>query len=224
MSFNRQSNQKTNAPKRFLLVLICFFVFSISTIPIKAQSEILTNADIIEMAQAGLGKELIAQKIKATGGNYDVTAKGLIALKKGGVDDEVIAVVVEKSKVQPETLSPFSGDKNAPVIENKTLAPADLLRSARTLAFFKDTINPSRQALEKELLKRPEWKKINLSITADKTTADLGVDIGFVPFSVITHRYVFRIYDRRSGLVIAAGEMTSWGSLAKNLAREIAKN
>jgi len=42
--------------------------------------------------------------------------------------------------------------------------------------------------------------------------------------SWITHRYVYRIYDRRSGAVIAAGETTSWGSLAENLARHIGKD
>jgi len=42
--------------------------------------------------------------------------------------------------------------------------------------------------------------------------------------SLVTHRYVFRIYDRRTGAVIAAGETTSWGSLAENLARHIAKS
>ncbi|HUR99745.1 MAG TPA: hypothetical protein VMZ26_16885, partial [Pyrinomonadaceae bacterium] len=54
--------------------------------------------------------------------------------------------------------------------------------------------------------------------------ADIFVDIGFVSGSLLTHRYVYRIYDRRSGAVISAGETTSWGSLAENLARHIAKS
>ena len=65
------------------------------------------------------------------------------------------------------------------------------------------------------------WQKYNLTLVRYKEEADLYVEIGFVPLSVITHRYVFRVYDRRSGTVICAGETTSWGSLAKNLAREI---
>ncbi len=77
--------------------------------------------------------------------------------------------------------------------------------------------------MEKELLKRREWQKLNLNIVRYKEGADLHVEIGFVPLSVITHRYVFRVFDSKSGTVIAAGETTSWGSLAENLAREISK-
>jgi hypothetical protein len=84
-------------------------------------------------------------------------------------------------------------------------------------------LQPSRQALEKELIKRPDFQKLNLTILRYKDQADLFVDIGYVSGSWLTHRYVFRIYDRRSGAVIVAGETTSWGSLAGNLARHIAK-
>lgn len=188
-----------------------------------AQTEILTNAEIIEMSQAGLGKDVILQKIKSTGSNYDVSAKALVELKKANVEDEVITLILEKSKTQPER-PPLAQIQNGVVIEKKSLTPADILRSARTIAFHKDSMNPSRQALEKELLKRPEWKKINLAITEDKDNADLSVQIGFVHFSLLTHRYVFRVFDRRSGMLIAAGETTSWGSLAENLARNMAKS
>ena len=74
------------------------------------------------------------------------------------------------------------------------------------------------------MLKRPEFKKLNLNILRYKDAADLYVEIGFVQGSVITHRYAYRIYDRRSGSILAGGETTSWGSLAENLARRIAKS
>ena len=80
------------------------------------------------------------------------------------------------------------------------------------------------RALEKELMKRPEWKQFGLTLGRYKESADLYVEIGFIPMSLITHRYVYRIYDRRSGAVIAAGETTSWGSLAENLAKHITRS
>jgi len=93
------------------------------------------------------------------------------------------------------------------------------------LNFFKKTsLNPSRQALEKELLKRQDRQKLNLNIVRYKEGADLFIEIGRMPLSLITHRYVFRVYDNKSGTVIMAGETTSWGSLAKNLARSISQN
>jgi len=70
-------------------------------------------------------------------------------------------------------------------------------------------------------LKRKDWQKLNLNIVRFKEAADLRIEIGRVPLSLVTHRYVFRIYDNRSGTLIVAGETTSWGSLAKNLARHI---
>ena len=72
-------------------------------------------------------------------------------------------------------------------------------------------------------MKRKEFQQLNLTIQRYKESADLFVDIGYVSGSWVTHRYVYRVYDRRSGAVIAAGETTSWGSLAENLARHIAK-
>ena len=73
-------------------------------------------------------------------------------------------------------------------------------------------------------MKRPEWPKFNLTIVQFKNDADIYIQIGFVHGSLITHRYVYRIFDRRTGAVLAAGETTSWGSLAENLARHIAKS
>jgi hypothetical protein len=85
----------------------------------------------------------------------------------------------------------------------------------------KSSLNPSRQALEKALLKRADWRKYDLTIVRYKDQADIYIEIGRIPLSWLTHRYVFRVFDRRSGAIITAGETTSWGSLAENLAREI---
>ena len=72
-------------------------------------------------------------------------------------------------------------------------------------------------------MKRKDFRQLNLTIQRYKETADLFVDIGFVSGSWVTHRYVYRVYDRKTGSVITAGETTSWGSLAENLARHITK-
>ncbi|HLM03077.1 MAG TPA: hypothetical protein VK400_18645 [Pyrinomonadaceae bacterium] len=201
------------------------------------QGEILTNAEIVEMARAGLGKQIILQKIASTDGNFDISAKALIELKKAGVEDEVIQGLIEKSRAapvnianrQPQAVSTQSQPstpaniENKDLIENKAVAPGEALRTAKTIALVKSSLQPSRQALEKELLRRADWKKLNLTLVRYKESADLYVEIGYVSLSWITHRYVFRVYDRRSGAVLVAGETTSWGSLADNLAREISQ-
>lgn len=205
--------------------IIPVLLILITSLTVFAQTERLTNADVIDMSKAGLGKELILKKVHTSRGAFDVTAKGMIELKTAGVDDDIIAAMMEMpespanlSLPQPAEIKNFS-ESTGP----KTETPISLPR-AKTIALEKSSLQPSRQALEKELLKRPEWKKLDLTILRYKESADLYVEIGFVSGSWITHRYVYRVYDRRTGAVITAGETTSWGSLAENLARHIAKS
>lgn len=198
-----------------------------------AQTEILTNNEVVLMTQAGLGKELIIKKIKESTGKYDVSAQNLIDLKKAGVDDSVIETMMEKAQTPvvksgaqySDSQPPISGNYSSTLqnisSERIVLSPKEALRKAKTVAITKSSLNPSRQALEKALFKRKDWQKYNLNIVRLKEDADLYIEIGRIPFSWLTHRYVFRIYDRQSGTVITAGETTSWGSLAENLAREI---
>ena len=214
-----------------ILFLLIALGISISAQPPSSNTvEILTNNDIVSMSQANLAESLIVEKIKESKGAFDVSVSGLINLKKSGVSDEIIRAMMEKSRALREKSAVGTAQNSIagqPVIESVPTVvknSADVLRSAKTIAIEKSTLNPSRQALEKELLKRKDWQKLNLNIVRYKEGADLRVEIGFVPLSLITHRYVYRVYDNRSGTVIAAGETTSWGSLAKNLAREISKN
>lgn len=206
---------------------------TIFTVSISAQTEILTNQDVILMTQAGLGKELIIKKIKDTNGNYEISAQNLIDLKKAGVDDEVIKLILEKvetapAKVEtkilpkPET-SAVTGQnftKYQP-IERIVLSPKEALKNAKTIAITKSSLFPPRQELEKALLKRKDWKRYNLNIVRLKEDADLYIEIGNIPLTLITWRYVFRVYDRKSGTVVAAGETTAWGNLSDNLAKKI---
>ncbi len=213
-----------------------FFIFlflTISTVSISAQTETLTNQDVILMTQAGLGKDLIIKKIKDTNGNYEVSARNLIELKKAGVEDEVIKLILEKAetstaKIEPKTLpkseTPAVTGQNftqSPPIERIVLSPQEALKNARTIAITKSSLFPPRQELEKALLKRKDWKKYNLNIVRLKEDADLYIEIGRIPLTFISWRYVFRVYDRKSGTVIVAGETTAWGNLSDNLAKKI---
>lgn len=209
-----------------LLAAFCFTAFS--------QTETLTNKEIVLLTQAGLSEDLIIRKINDSKGDYDTTAHGLIELKKAGVSDVVIALMMEKrsapnSKIKPysDSTDDYSFDSAPPRSSGSTsrivLDQKEAVSSAKTIAIKKSSLHPSRQALEKELFKRKEWKDLNLTIVRYKEDADLLIEIGYVSMSWITHRYTYRIYDNKSGTVIAAGETTSWGSLAENLARGISK-
>lgn len=193
--------------------------------PAFAQTDALTNRTIIEMTKSALGDEIIVVTIRRSNSNFDVSPKALLELKDSGVSNEVILQMIEKNDekgVEPKGFSE-SGDPSEPAV-SKAFTPKELLTQARTIALAKTSAQPSRQALEKELLKRADWKTLNLSIHRYKDSADLRAEIGYVSMSWITHRYVYRIYDRRTGTVLAAGETTSWGSLAENLAKHITKS
>ena len=216
----------------FRVLLVSFVLATVSIASAQESNEspieILTNADVVLMSKTNLSKTLIINKIKDSKGAFDVSVQGLVNLKSAGVDEEIIETMLEKSrllrgKVSVGTATTGFSDSQTvlesvpPIVKN----PADAVHSAKTIAIEKSSLNPSRQALEKELLKRKDWQKLNLNIVRFKEAADLRIEIGRVPLSLVTHRYVFRIYDNRSGTVIVAGETTSWGSLAKNLARHI---
>lgn len=214
--------------KHIFSILLLSYCFTFNAFP---QSETLTNNEIILMTRAGLSKELVIRKINDSIGKYDTSAQALIELKKSGVADDVITLMMEKisntdtNNEKQEKQIGFSD--NVPInntsISHIIIEPKEALLSAKTIAIEKSSLHPSRQALEKELLKRKEWKDLNLNIVRYKEGADLHIEIGRVPLSWISHRYVWRVFDTKSGTVIAAGETTSWGSLAKNLAREISK-
>lgn len=227
-----------------LNLLIFILLFSSSVF---AQTEILTNSQVIEMSKAGLASDVIYKKIERSRIDFDVSTNALIELKKAGVADEIIAAMLEKAEANKKYSTPTNPttNTNSTVYSDSTLektlsetkpqitqiqpsakiqSPKDALLSAKTIALAKSSLQPSRQALEKELLKRKDFQALNLTIERYKETADLYVEIGYVSLSWITHRYVYRVYDRRSGAVLAAGETTSWGSLAENLARHISKS
>lgn len=210
---------------KYILTLIFTFGFAIAVF---AQTETLTNSEIILMTKSGLSNELIVRKIKDSNGKYETTTNALIDLKKAGVSDEIITLMMDNKGANPPpilaTSQGYSDSDSTRSISHIVLEPKEALLSAKTIAIEKSSLHPSRQALEKELLKRQDWHKLNLNIVRYKESADLFIEIGFVPLSIITHRYVYRIYDNKSGTVIAAGETTSWGSLAENLARNIAKS
>ncbi|CAN5374175.1 hypothetical protein BH10ACI1_BH10ACI1_09250 [soil metagenome] len=215
---------------RYLLGLsVC--LFSLSAL-IYAQTEILTNEKVVEMSKIGLDKQIILKKINDSQNSFNVSANSLIELKKAGVDSEIIALMLEKGELNSVNQTSqttnnsqvFSENTSSNLViqfEQTAIAAKDALLKAKTVAIQKSSINPSRQALEKALFNRKEWQKYNLTLVRYKNEADIYIEIGYVPLSWVTHRYVFRIYDRRSGTIITAGETTSWGNLSEHLAREI---
>jgi hypothetical protein len=57
----------------------------------------LTNDAILRLANAGLGEDTIASMVSAQPGKYSLAADDIIALKKAGVPEKVIAAILNKA-------------------------------------------------------------------------------------------------------------------------------
>lgn len=210
-----------------LRIFLLITAFSVAAF---TQTETLTNTTVIEMTKAGLSSDIISSKILKSDTRFDTTAAALIEMKNAGVVDDVIKLVMERADtVLPGVPPRITESTTVPKTSEQTTdraqaSPQEAVKLAKTIAFKKSSAQPSRQNLEKALLKNADFKRTGLTILRIKEEADLFVEIGFVSGSWLTHRYVYRIYDRRSGAVLAAGETTSWGSLADNLAKHISRS
>jgi hypothetical protein len=58
-----------------------------------ARVHLIGNDDIVRMAKAGLGDDVLVQTIQLQPGRYDVTPDDLIALKSAGLSDRVLAAM-----------------------------------------------------------------------------------------------------------------------------------
>jgi hypothetical protein len=83
----------------------------------------MTNADVIKMAAAGLGSDVIAGYIRqAPAHNFDLSIDSLIALKKAGVPDAAVAAMQMSNSATTAT-STSSGPARVP--DSKIPVPPD---------------------------------------------------------------------------------------------------
>jgi hypothetical protein len=75
-------------------ILACFFLVLGSVL---LAQQALDNESVTKLVKAGLSEDLIVTTINSSPGAYDTSANGLIALKKAGATDKVIAAIVVKA-------------------------------------------------------------------------------------------------------------------------------
>ena len=72
------------------ILLVLLAATLVTAAPARAQQG-LTNADIIKMQSAGLSENIILASVNGQPAAYDTSTDGLLALKKAGVTDAVVA-------------------------------------------------------------------------------------------------------------------------------------
>ncbi|MGZ3820966.1 MAG: YXWGXW repeat-containing protein, partial [Mucilaginibacter sp.] len=102
-------------------------------------NEPVTNKTIIDLSKAGIGKQIILAKIENSICNFDLSTDGLIALKKSGVPDDIVATMISKGSTPAQAPNDQSqnnntqdqnaqagGDQNAQAIPTANTAPPEL--------------------------------------------------------------------------------------------------
>lgn len=70
----------------------------------QAAATALTNADLVRMAQSGVGDEVIVQSVRSRGGSFDLRPDAIIALKQSGVSDRVLVEIQKAGEAPPRTV------------------------------------------------------------------------------------------------------------------------
>jgi hypothetical protein len=92
-----QNDSRWRCPLRLpYLPLTLLVVAFIAVLPALAQQG-LTNADIIKMQSAGLSENVILSSVNTQPAAYDTSTDGLLALKKAGVSDTVVAAMTTRN-------------------------------------------------------------------------------------------------------------------------------
>lgn len=99
-----------------LFLLFCSFFGTISA------QEVITNESIVQMKDLGFDDTTIIDKIYTSDVKFDASISGLSKLKKAGVSNEVISLVMEKSKQNTKSKTGiYFVDNNG---EDKLIQPA----------------------------------------------------------------------------------------------------
>jgi hypothetical protein len=104
-----QNDSRWRCPLRLLSVLLTLLVVAfIAASPVQAQQG-LTNTDIIKMQSAGLSESIILSSVNTEPADYDTSTDNLLALKKAGVSDAVVAAMISRNAAMKSGIGNASG-------------------------------------------------------------------------------------------------------------------
>lgn len=93
--------------------------------PGQQREEVLTNADIVALTEAGVPAEAILIKIESTRSDFDTSVEQLIALSRAGVDASVVAAMTKKSATEAPTAAAEPEPASQPQPVTEPSAPAE---------------------------------------------------------------------------------------------------
>jgi curli biogenesis system outer membrane secretion channel CsgG len=102
-----------------------------STSPVASEQQALTNDDVLTMFKGGLGESTVIKAIESQDTNFDISAKGLLQLKKAGIPPKVMDAMVAaagKQKAADEAQQAAKAQAEAtPKTKEGAVVPASLI-------------------------------------------------------------------------------------------------
>jgi hypothetical protein len=136
------------------IVAICFLLLC----PMLLPQTMLDNGSVIKTLKSGLSEGVIISTINASPANYNTSAEGLIALKKAGASDKLVAAIVVRNAnaaTERPTIFPAPAPEPppvaAPVPIAAPVAPAIPLAVDSVGVYYKD-IHGSWQEVNTEVV------------------------------------------------------------------------
>ena len=118
----------TNA--RMLLLPVLVFTLALAQAGLAqdpANSELLTNDDVIELIEAGLSAEIVLARLESCGCQFTTSTSALVALAKAGVPNDVIysmvAIANRKVPAPVEVSAPTAGPPQPEVVVESLFFP-----------------------------------------------------------------------------------------------------
>ena len=97
-------------------IRISLFLATVFVVLSATAQQGLTNADIIKMQSAGLSENIILASVNGQPAAYNTSTDGLLALKKAGVSDTVVAAMITRNAAMKSGVSnPAGTNVAAPV-------------------------------------------------------------------------------------------------------------
>ena len=177
--------------KRLALAACCVVLMGVA---LAQEEEILSNADIVALTEAGLAASVIVTKIKASKTDFDTSVEQLVALSEAGVDGAVIEVMVNAGTVP----DPQTRQTQGPTSELPSRTPSPLERAApRPGDTFTDALRGGGRGPEMVVIPAGSFR---MGCVTGLDCFDTEKPVHTVtipqPFAVSKYEITFEDYDR----------------------------
>ena len=194
-------------------------VFAASFVP--GDDAALTNEDIVRLTQAEMGTEVIIAKIQASTTDFDTSVEQLLELKGAGVEDSVLAAMVNKGAAAPARAETPPDEEESfiityPAPETVPASPTDTATPAARAApqavptapavpapvipvagsSFRDRLSSGGEGPEMVVIPAGRFRMGDLAGARDNDEKPVHEVVIARPFAVSKYEVTFEDYDK----------------------------